>query len=191
MFPALIVSLLSRQREPLFYIDSFSSDFPKQLRHAVKLYSENLFGSVFLCEDHKWIEVYFTGPHQHCCLLRKVILEGLSASAGVLGYDEEALDVSALVHCNRKHSQSANNKVLHPITISYKTNPPAIGCSMESGLPTITVNDIDERQSCWLIGKSCYSSCFFMLSLNTGSTGSVIESNALPADGTSVLGEHD
>ena len=157
----------------------------------MKLYSEDLFGSVFLCEDHKWIEVYFTGPRQHCCLLRKVILEGLSASAEVLEYDEEALDVSALVHCNRKHSQSANNKVLHPVTISYKTNPIAIGCSMESGLPTVTVNDIDERQSCWLIGKSCCSSCSFMLFLNTGSTGSDIESNALPANGTSVLGEHD
>ena len=154
MFPALIVSLLSRQREPLFYIDSFSSDFPKQLRHAVKLYSEDLFGSVFLCEDYKWIEVYFTGRPQHCCLLRKVILEGLSASAGVLGYDEEALDVSALVRCNRKHIIAANDNVPHPITLSRKMNPPAIGCSMESGLPTISMSNIDERQSFWLIGKT-------------------------------------
>ena len=150
----MIVSLLSQKREPLFYIDSFSSDFPKQLRHAVKLYSEDLFGSVFLCEDHKWIEVYFTGPCQHCCLLRKVILEGLSASAGVLGYDEEALDVSAMVCCNRKHIIAANDNVPHPITLSEKMNPPAIGCSMESGLPTISMRDIDERKSFWLIGKT-------------------------------------
>ena len=156
MFPALIVSLLSRQKEPLFYIDSFSSDFPNQLQHAVKLYSEDLFGSVFLCEDHKWIEVYFTGPHQHCCLLRKVILEGLSASAGVLRYDEEALDVSALVRCNRKHIIAANDNVLHPVTLSKKINPPAIGCSMESGLPTVSINDIDERQSFWLIGETLF-----------------------------------
>ena len=120
----------------------------------MKLYSEDLFGSVFLCEDHKWIEVYFTGPRRHCCLLRKVILEGLSASAGVLGYNEEALDVSALVHCNRKHIIAANDNVPHSITLSRKMNPPAIGCSMESGLPTISMSDIDERQSFWLIGKT-------------------------------------
>ena len=148
------MSLLSRQKEPCFFIDSHSLTFPKQLRYAVKLYSEDLFGSVFFCNDYKSIEVYFTGPPQHCCLLRKVILEGLSTSAEVLGYDEMTLDVSALVRCNRMHILPANDEEPHPITISYDVKPPAIGCSRENDLPVITMNDISNKQSCWLIGKS-------------------------------------
>ena len=146
------MSLLSRQEEPCFFIDSQSPDFPNQLRYAVKLYSEYLFGSVFLCENHNSIEVYFTGPRQHCYLLRKVILEGLSSSAGVLGYDEEVLDVSALVRCNRKHFLPATDEVPHPIIISYRTMPPAIGCSIES-LPTIAIDELNEKEICWLTGK--------------------------------------
>ena len=149
----MIVSLLSRQNEPRFFIDSTSSNFPKQLRYAVKLYSEDLFGSVFLCDGLTSIEVYFTGPSQHCSLLRRIVLEGLSSSAKVLGYDEKSLNISALVWCSRKHISSANDDEPHLITISDKTSPPAIGCSKESGLPTVTLNDISEKKSYWLKGK--------------------------------------
>ena len=152
LFPALIVSLLSRQEEPFFGIDSGSLSFPKQLRHAVKLYSEDIFGSIIMCENYQSIEIYFTGLCEHCCRLRKVILEGLSASAKVLRYNVNALDVSANVRCNRKHSIPDNDKEPHPITISYKTNPPAIGCSKESDLPVIF--KVTEKQECWLKGKS-------------------------------------
>ena len=153
LFPTLIVSLLSRKEEPFFFIDSRTSEFPQQLRHAVKLYTEDLFGSVFLCENYESIEVYFTGLPQHCYLLRKVILEGLSFSAEVLQYDEEKLNMSALVRCNRKHILSVHDEKSHPITISYKRNPPEIGCSMQTSLPTITINELNKKKSCWLIGK--------------------------------------
>ena len=144
------MSLLSREEEPHFFIDSRSDNFPRQLRHAVKLYSEDLFGSVFLCDEYSSIEVHFTGHPRHCYLLRKVILEGLSASAEILGYDEKKLKISALVHCTQKcHIKAANNDRPHSITFSDKHNPPLIGCSVED-LPVIEL--IDERQSCWLIG---------------------------------------
>ena len=152
LFPALIVSLLSRQENPSFYIDSRSLSFPKQLRHAVKLFSDDIFGSVIMCENYQSIEIYFTGPPQHCCLLRKVILDGLSASAKVLQYNEKELGVFALVRCNRKHSISDNDEEPHPITISYKTKSPAIGCRNESDLPVIF--EVTEKQRYWLTGKS-------------------------------------
>ena len=121
----------------------------------MKLYSEDLFGSVFLCDEYSSIEVYFTGPPQNCCLLRKVILEGLSATAEVLGYDEKSSAVSALARCNRKHILPVNDTKSHPITISYNVVPPAIGCSIETSLQTVALND--ERQSCWLIGNKLLS----------------------------------
>lgn len=147
------MSLLSREEDPYFYIVSGSDNFPRQLRHAVKLISEDIIGSVFLCEGHSSIEVYFTGPPQCCYLLRKVILEGLSASAETLGYDQKKLDISALVHCTQKcHFVATNNDRPHSITFLDKQNPPLVGCSVED-LPVIGLSLIDERQSCWLIGK--------------------------------------
>ena len=143
---------MSREEDPYFYIVSGSDNFPRQLRHAVKLNSEDIFGSVFLCEEYNSLEVYFTGHPRHCNLLRKVVLEGLSASAETLGYDQKKLKISALVHCTQKcHCVATNNDRPHSITFSDEQNPPLIGCSVED-LPVIEL--IDERQSCWLIGKS-------------------------------------
>lgn len=142
---------MSREEDPYFYIVSGSDNFPRQLRHAVKLNSEDIFGSVFLCEGYNSLEVYFTGHPRHCYLLRKVVLEGLSASAETLGYDQKKLKISALVHCTQKcHCVATNNDRPHSITFSDEQNPPLVGCSVED-LPVIEL--IDERQSCWLIGK--------------------------------------
>ena len=100
----MVVSLLSREKEPCFSIDCSSDDFPRQLRHAIKLYSENFCGSVILCEEYESIEVYFDVHRKHYYVhrkhyyvLRKVILKALEASAKKLGYDEEHLKVSAIV----------------------------------------------------------------------------------------------
>ena len=100
----MVVSLLSRNKEPCFSIDCPSDDFfPRQLRHAVKLYSEDLFGSVFLCEEYESIEAYFDVPRKHYYVLRKVILEALEASAETLHYNKEQLKVSAIVKPTEKH----------------------------------------------------------------------------------------
>ena len=151
MFPTLIVSLLSRQESPHFFIDSKSPFFPKQLRHAVKLYSEDLFGSVIFVDEYKYIEVYFTGNSKDCSHLRSVILEGLSASAAALAYNEETLEISAVTYCHQKHRRRETERTPHPINISYKRNPPEIRCSIETDLEPIPLND--KRQSCWLLGK--------------------------------------
>ena len=94
----MVVSLLSHKEDPYFFIDCPSDDFfPRQLRHAVKLYSEDLFGSIFLCEEYESIEVYFDVPRKHYYVLRKVILKALEASAKTLDYNEKQLKVSAIV----------------------------------------------------------------------------------------------
>ena len=150
LFLTLVVSLLSREEEPKFFIDSRSSEFPQQLRHAVKLYTEELFGSVFLCENNESIEVYFTGHPRHCNRLHKVICEALSVSANVLQYDEQKIK-PAFVRCTQKHILPAHDEMIHSTEISYKNYPPEISCSVETSLPT---TDLSDRQSCWLIGKS-------------------------------------
>ena len=150
LFPTLIVCLLSRQEEPHFFIDSCSPTFPRQLRHAVKLYSEELCGSVVLCDNIESIEVYFTGLPKHCYRLRKVILKALLAGAELLSYDNNVLETSALVCCSRKHEMVDSDKKPHPVKVFPKESPLMVGCSLETGLSPVT---LDERQSCWLIGK--------------------------------------
>ena len=80
-----------------------------------------------------------------------MILEGLSASAAALAYNEETLEISAVTYCHQKHRRHETERTPHPINISYKRNPPEIRCSIENDLPPIELTD--ERQSCWLIGK--------------------------------------
>ena len=152
--------MLSRDERPFFVIDSLSKSFPKQLRHAVRLYSNNLFGSVFLCEGYESIEVYFTGPTQNCYLLRTVILDALSSCADILEYDKTKLKISALVRCRQNHVIVPEyNSIPHSITFSDEQNPPMIGCSVED-LPVTELTDI--RQSCWLIGKAVHATCILI-----------------------------
>ena len=149
MFPAVIVALVDRTESPQFDIDSCSIAFPRQLRYAVLLYSEDLFGSVLLVDRFYWIEVYYNGVTKNCFKLHKVICEAISACADILGYDEGALKAEVSVPCKQEHSESGYK--LHPVLISWDHDPPLMRCSIEKQLPTLHL--IDERQTCWLIGK--------------------------------------
>ena len=160
MFPTLIVSLLSRTDKPHFFIDSRSKAFPRQLRYAVKLYSEDLFGAVLLVDRFDIIEVYYTGHTDNCFLLRQIILNAVSSSADLLRYD---VKIDANVSCTREHIVSINDTRLHPVSISWQRSPPLIGCSVESELCPLELTN--ERQRCWLLGKSNYTNMLLMMCL--------------------------
>ena len=49
----------------------------------------------------------------------------------------------------QEHSESGYK--LHPVIISWDDEPPLMRCSIEKQLPTLEL--IDERQTCWLIGQ--------------------------------------
>ena len=149
MFPAVVVALVDRTECPQFDIDSCSIAFPRQLRYAVLLYSEDLFGSVLLIDRFYWIEVYYNGVTKNCFTLRKVICEAISACSVILAYDEGALKAEVSVPSKQEHSESGYK--LHPVIISWDDDPPLIRCSIEKQLPTLEL--IDKRQTCWLIGK--------------------------------------
>ena len=144
MFPAVVVALVDRTESPQFDIDS-----PRQLRYAVLLYSEDLFGSVLLVDRFYWIEVYYNGLSKNCFKLHKVICEAISACTDILAYDEGAVKAEVTVPCKQEHIESGYN--LHPVIISWDDDPPSMRCSIEKQLPTLELTD--ERQTCWLIGK--------------------------------------
>ena len=149
MFPAVVVALVDRTERPQFDIDSCSIAFPRQLRYAVLLYSEDLFGSVLLVDRFYWIEVYYNGVTKNCFKLRKVICEAISACSDILAYDEGVLKAEVSVPCKQEHSESEHK--LHAVIISWDHDPLLIRCSIEKQLPTLEL--IDGRQTCWLISE--------------------------------------
>ena len=144
-----MVALVDRTESPQFDIDSCSITFPRQLRYAVLLYSEDLFGSVLIVDRFYWIEVYYNGVIRNCFKLRQAFCEAISTCADILAYDERALKAEVSVPCKQEHSESGHK--LHPVVISWNDDPPLMRCSIEKQLPTLEL--IDKRQTCWLIGK--------------------------------------
>ena len=149
MFPAVVVALVDKTENPQFDIGSCSRAFPRQLRYAILLYSEDLFGFVLLVDQFYWIEIYYNGVTKNCFKLRQVICEVISACANILAFDEGALKAEVTVPCNQKHIESGYK--LHPVITSCDNDPPLLRCSIEKQLPILELTD--ERQTCWLIGK--------------------------------------
>ena len=165
MFTALVVAIVSRHDKPQFFIASRSPTFPRQLRYAVLLYSEDLFGSVLLVDKFYGLVVYCNGLSENCFQLRYIICEAISTCAEILAYDKEAVIAEVTVPCQQKHLLRVHDNKLHPVVLSVNKDPPVIRCSVEKELPTLRLTD--KRQTCWLIGqlksKVWYSNlfCFF------------------------------
>ena len=145
------MALVARKDKPQFFIDSRSPTFPRQLRYAVLLYSEDLFGSVLLVDQFYWLEVYYNGLNENCFQLRNIICKAISTCADILAYNKDAIIAQVTVSCQQKHISSVHDNKLHPVVLSMDKDPPVIRCSIEKELPTLRLTD--ERRTCWLIGK--------------------------------------
>ena len=146
MFPALVVSLVSRRENPHFFIDSRSPRFPRQLRYAVKLYSDDLVGSVLLIDRIKYIEVFFTGFASNCPALYGVIQQAIVSCGELLGYDELKIDLS--LSCKREDhcpTSAPHSMKVTPFDEKYYGS-----CTLETELAPLPLT---ERQLCWLNGK--------------------------------------
>ena len=151
MFTALVVTILTRQGKPQFFIASRSPTFPRQLRYAVLLYSEDLFGSVLLVDRFYWLEIYYNGLSENCFQLHYIICEAISTCAEILAYDKEAVITEITVPCQQKHLLRVHDNKLHPVVLSANKDPPVIRYSVEKELPTLRLTD--KQQTCWLIGN--------------------------------------
>ena len=123
--------------------------FLRQLCYAVLLYSEDLFGSVLLVDRFYWIEVYYKGAI-------KIVLN--CAKCSVKLYQLVLIYWHMMKgHSKLKYLSLVNKSTVKVDTsyiqsyISWDDDPPLIRCSIEKQLPTLEI--IDKRQTCWLIGK--------------------------------------
>ena len=148
MFPAVVVAMLDRKHKPYFFLDSRSRSFPRQLRYGIKLYSDDLLGSVLLVDCFYWIEVYFTGLPENCPILRQVMKEAISSCAELLDYDVKAVEIEVTLPCLEKHK--VDDDKIHGVVIKYNHGRYIGQCPVES---EITFEVTEKRQLCWFKGK--------------------------------------
>ena len=154
MFPAAVVAILNRKEAPLFTLACLDAQFPRQLRYAVKLRSENPAGSLLLVDTILWMEVYWTGRHNECSILESVVTTAISSCAEPLAYHPSALKCQHAILCNAKHRHQKDLSPVHPARVTvgnYKAS-----CTEQN---TLTPFDLTERSLCWMkkLGKVLYS----------------------------------
>ena len=77
LFPALVVNLLSRKSSPQFDLESSSGNL--QYRNAIHLSCIGPGGAILLVDAIYWLEIYYSGPAEKCCIIRHSIKEGIKA----------------------------------------------------------------------------------------------------------------
>ena len=98
LFPALVVSLLSRKCSPKFNLLLPQSDRP-QCRNAIRLsYSHG--GTVLLLDTICWLEVLYTGQQNECFRVHQVIKEGINAVVDKFHYMHNLNNPEERFHCS-------------------------------------------------------------------------------------------
>ena len=78
LFPALVVNLLRPKCSIKFDLQPPVSG-KLQYRNAIRLTCTGLGGAVLLVDAIYWLEIYYSGPAEKCCIIRKSIKEGIDA----------------------------------------------------------------------------------------------------------------
>ena len=85
LFPALVVSILSRKSSPTFALSPPQAD-KSQYRNAICLSCPSLGGAVLLVDSIYLLKIFYSGPCNECYNIRQVIKEGIDAVADKFHY---------------------------------------------------------------------------------------------------------
>ena len=78
LFPALVVSILSRKHSPIFSLSPPQADKP-QYRNAICLSCPSFGRAVLLVDTIYWLKIFYSGPPNECYNIRRVIKDGIDA----------------------------------------------------------------------------------------------------------------
>ena len=98
LFPALIVSLLSRNCSPKFYLSTPRSD-DLQFRNAICLECCSFAGAVLLVDGIYWLELLYTGPPNKCYHIYETVKEGIKAVVNKFHYMHSLEEPEERFHC--------------------------------------------------------------------------------------------
>ena len=158
MFPAAVVAILNRKEAPLFTLACLDAQFPRQLRYAVKLRSENPAGSLLLVDTILWMEVYWTGRYSECSILQSVVTTAIASCAEPLAYHPSALKCHRAILCNAMHRRQKDLSPVHPARVTVGNDNVIIASCTEQCLAPY---ELTERCLCWMkgLGKVLLFNC--------------------------------
>ena len=97
LFPALVVNLLNHKSSPQFDLDSSSGNL--QYRNAIHMQCIGLGGAVLLVDAIYWLEIYYSGPSNKCCVIRHSVKEGVKAVVNKFRYKLTLSIPQECFHC--------------------------------------------------------------------------------------------
>ena len=140
LFPALVVNLLNRKSSPQFDLDSSSGNL--QYRNAIHMQCIGLGGAVLLVDAIYWLEIYYTGPSNKCCVIRHSVKEGVKAVVKKFRYKLTLSIPQECFHCTM-HEAITSDHLCRPNETQKR-----VTCCNNSALMT----DINQsRQAPWLV----------------------------------------
>ena len=98
LFPALIVSLLSREKAPKFDNSLPGSD-NFQFRNAISLACSSFAGAILLVDSIYRLELFYTGPSNKCYHIYEAVKEGIKAVVKKFHYMQSLEDPKERFHC--------------------------------------------------------------------------------------------
>ena len=98
LFPALIVSLLSRKDSPKFDNSLLGSD-NFQFRNAISLACPSFAGAILLVDSIYRLELFYTGPSNKCYRIYEAVKEGIKAVVKKFHYMQSLEDPEERFHC--------------------------------------------------------------------------------------------
>ena len=98
LFPALIVSLLSRKKAPKFDNSLPGSD-NFQFRNAISLACPSFAGAILLVDSIYRLELFYTGPSNKCYRIYEAVKEGIKAVVKKFHYMQSLEDPKEQFHC--------------------------------------------------------------------------------------------
>ena len=143
------MALLNRKEPPFFTLECLTSEFPCQLRFAIKLMSNEPRGSLLFVDTMLWMEIYWTGDHEECSALRSVITIAIASCAEPLAYRQSALNCNFAFLCDQKHQIQKDIPSIHLAVVTInKKNIAKLSCTIKD-LPPVELND---RCKVWMEG---------------------------------------
>ena len=149
------MALLNRKVAPFFTLECLNSQFPCQLRFAVKLQSSKPRGSLLLVDTMLWMEIYWTGDPAECSTLHSIVTAAIDSCAEPLAYNPSALKCDPGTLCNLIQYGQQDMLPVHIALVTVnKREEVKVSCTIQD-LPPVELNNMFQP---WMegFGESFY-----------------------------------
>ena len=131
---------MNRKEPPHFTLECLNTQFPCQLRFAIKLQSSEPRGSLLLVDTMLWVEIYWTGDPSECSILRSLVTDAIASCAQPLAYHSSALQCIPGTLCNLEHYVQQDILPVHVALVTVnKLKEIKVSCTIQD-LPPVELS---------------------------------------------------